>query len=277
MIEEAFDLVANDGLLLKGKSYLPEGDVKVLVCIVHGLGEHQGRYAYLAQKFCTSEIAVFTYDQRGHGLSEGKRGHASSHRQLLDDVEEILKKARAEFTDLPLVLMGHSLGGGVVANYALKRSSRELKAIILSSPWLRVAFPLPAWQLKLLPTIERFLPSFTIDNNLDAFLLTHQREEAIAFKEDPLSHTRISIRNFLQCYAAGFWALENASKLKVPALVLHGDDDKITDMTASKEFVQRAGGKATFHQWTGLRHEPHHEEEKDMVIDFLKEWILTKA
>lgn len=277
MTEEEFELVAKDGVILRGKYWVPEGEVKAVVCLVHGLGEHSGRYTYLAKIFYESGVAVFGFDLRGHGRSEGKRGHAQSYSLLLEDVESILKKARAEFNDSPLFLLGHSLGGNIAANYILRRSTRELAGAILSSPWLTLSLSLSPWQMKLLRFINNYFPSFSINTHLDPSLLTHDLEEERAFREDPLVHTRITVGNFVKCHQAGQWAIDHAEKLKIPALVLHGNDDKITGIKGSRQFAAKGGKKVQLKIWPGLRHEPHHEKRKDMVIHFLKEWILVHS
>ena len=116
--------------------------------MVHGLGEHQGRYQHVIEHL-GQHLAFFTYDQRGHGKSPGKRGHAKSFNHLLNDVESLLKIARREYNSLPIYLYGHSMGGNIVANYLLRRVTNELAGAVLSSAFFHLAFEPPSWKLKL--------------------------------------------------------------------------------------------------------------------------------
>ena len=139
MRNEEFDIIATDGKRLFGRSSHPANQVQGVVCLVHGLGEHIGRWQHVAELFCKAQIAFFGIDLRGHGKSQGIRGHAKSLDQLLDDIEDLLKVARSEYIDLPIILYGHSMGGNLVANFIQKRRTSEIQGVVLTSAWLKLA------------------------------------------------------------------------------------------------------------------------------------------
>ena len=277
MTTNEFDLKANDGLILKAKTWLPETPPKAVVCLVHGMGEHQNRYIHVAQAFTENDIALFTYDLRGHGISDGKRGHSPSFDQLLDDVERSLRNARSVYTDLPIILYGHSLGGNIVCNYILKRNTQELVGAVATSPWLRLAFDPPAWKVKLGNLMTNIFPSLTQPSKLDASLLSTDHEVAKIYTQDPLVHDKISAAMFNGVFNAGLWALDNASKLKIPLLIYHGDKDGITSAAATGEFAKSAGELAEVRTWEGMFHETHNEKDKEQVINYLVSWIKKKC
>ncbi|MFY0651533.1 MAG: lysophospholipase [Cyclobacteriaceae bacterium] len=269
---EEFKLVAKDGTeLLATSACCP--DPKAVMCIVHGLGEHTGRYKHVIDFFTENEFSVFTFDLRGHGKSTGKRGHAPSHESLLDDVEEILKATRAEYNDIPIFLHGHSLGGNIVANYILKRNTNELKGAILSSPWLRAMLEPSNVEFQVARIINKIFPAFTQSSRLSTDMLTKDPKVNEAYENDPLVGRKLSVRLGLESYDAGLWVLDNADRLKIPTLVWHGTDDKITSLDASKSFVEKVGGLASFKQWDNVRHEPHNDLEQKEVMEYWLNWM----
>ena len=275
MEQEEFKLLVSDGLELAGRSWCcPEP--KAVLCIVHGLGEHSGRYAHVAEFLNENGFSIFAFDLRGHGISPGKRGHTPSHEILLDDVEELLKYARAEYNDLPMFLLGHSFGGNIVSNYILKKNTGELKGAILSSSWLT----LPKLPSKFEFAMARFLnpifPSLTQSNKLSSSLLTSDPVINKSYDDDPLVFTLASIRLFLESYEAGLWAIEHTDRLKIPTLVWHGTEDKITSYAGSKAFAQNAGEKAEFVSWEGIKHEALNDVSKDKVMAKLLGWMESR-
>ncbi len=133
MHQEEFIITAQDGLELKGQMCIPVHEPVAVVCLVHGMGEHQGRYAHVASYLVENDMAFFSHDLRGHGRSQGKRGHTPSYSHLLNDIENLLKRARREYNNLPIFLYGHSLGGNLVVNYLLRRGSSELTGAVITS------------------------------------------------------------------------------------------------------------------------------------------------
>ena len=160
---------SNDGLNVFGQKWENETDApKAVICLVHGFGEHSSRYDHVAQFFTDNGYAMIAFDQRGHGRTEGKRGHFVSYDEVLNDVDNLLNQAEINFPNLPKILYGHSMGGNVVANYALKRQPKNIKGVILSSPFFNTAFQPPAIKLAAGRLMRNIFPSFSLPSGLDA-------------------------------------------------------------------------------------------------------------
>lgn len=265
MTPENTTILSQDGKELVISAWVCEKPVGSL-CVVHGFGEHGGRYTPMAQALNAVGWNVYALDNRGHGHSEGKRGHTPSYELLLSDVEELLKSVRASFTDLPIVLFGHSMGGNIVGNYMLRMNSNEIAAFILSAPWFRLAVAPPAWRLKMGEFILKIAPALQQSQPVDPTTLSKLEEEQRAYQNDPLVHGKISPGLFFSIRQAGEWALDHTEKLKKPGLVYHGSADTLIDLEASKIFAQKTGEKGV--EWwevAGARHEPHNDDEREEV------------
>lgn len=267
-----FNLQTGDGLQLYGQGWLPEGAPRAAVCLVHGLGEHSGRYSHVAAALNQAGYALLAFDLRGHGKSPGQRGHAPSWDVLLDDITLLLQEAAQRFPDYPRFLYGHSLGGILVLSYALRRKPQVAGAIV-TSPLLRTAFQPPAWKLWLGKTLYNLAPSFALSNELDPRGLSHDQRVVDAYVNDPLVHNRVSARLAMDMLQAGEWALEHAAEFSLPLLLMHGAADPICSPQASSEFAARVPGDCTFKLWDGLYHETHNEPEQGQVFRFMVEWL----
>jgi acylglycerol lipase len=272
MITQTFDFTSKDGLKLSGQSW-ETATPKAVLCLVHGLGDHLLRHSFLAEYFCKHGIIVYAYDQRGHGKSEGKRGHTPSYEALMQDVDSMIQKIKKEYPELPLFLYGHSFGGNVAANFALRKGTGLLQGAIIASPWLRLAFEPPAFKLALGRMMSKIYPAYSDSNEINPDDISTDHEVVEQYKNDPLVHARITAKLFTETYEAGEWAMAHAQQLKIPALLSHGAEDKITDADASKEFAFSAPNFATFKRWEGMRHEPHNELAKEAVASFMLEWL----
>jgi acylglycerol lipase len=262
---------ASDGTALQYYEQTAE-NARAVICLVHGMGEYTGRYGHVADFFNTRGFHVLGFDQRGHGRSEGKRGHTPSYELLQESVSMLVETASVRYPGLPLFLYGHSMGGNLVLNYAI-RDGRAIRAVIASSPYLRLAFDPPKWKTGLASLVKNILPGLQQPTGLDASMLSHDASVVKAYKEDTLVHDKITPSFFLTVHEAGEWALLHSAELKVPALVFHGDADKITSSPASEEFVRLSEGKAEFKVFPGLYHETHNEPEKETVLLFVAGWV----
>lgn len=271
-----FTIKASDDVLLAGKSFLSEQEQpKAVVVLVHGLGEHMGRYQELGTFLGSRGIALYGCDLRGHGRTKGKRGHAD-YGQLLSDLERLLQFVRNYHAGCPIILYGHSMGGNIAAAYLLKHPpvQQVVQGLILSAPWFALKMKPPVWQLAMGQFMDRLHPSFTQDNGLDPAWLSKDERVGEDYLRDPLVHGRISAGLFIAIYKNGKKVLKQAEKLQLPTLVMHGDDDAITAESASRKLAEKASS-ATFKPWPGLRHEPHHEVEKEEVMEFVYDWIRS--
>jgi alpha-beta hydrolase superfamily lysophospholipase len=268
-----------DGTRLFACGWRPEepGRTKGVVGIVHGMGEHSGRYAHVAEMLTDEGYAVLGFDQRGHGRTEGKRGHTPSYEALLEGMDLMLDEAARQYPGLPRYAYGHSMGGNVVLNYALRREGRKLAGAIATGPWLRLAFRPPKMTLVAGRIMERFYPAFTNHRPLAAERLTSDPDMARRYADDKLGHGLITARFFFSIQRAGRWALEHADRLSIPLLLMHGGDDQVTSLAASRQFAERAGPRCTFVEWPHFRHELHNELERERVFSLVRRWLNTQT
>ena len=266
-----------DKATIEGKIWKTSNAPKGVVALVHGFFEHIARYQHVAEYFDQHDIALVGYDQRGHGKSSGKRGHVKKYEWLLEDVERLIQKAQEVFPNTPVVLYGHSWGGNIVTNYLLKRDTSKLAGAVVSSPWLKLATDPPKFQVALGKFVGKLFPGFTQTGPLNEADLSTDLSVGKAYKADPLIHNKISVATFLSTIEAGLWALDNAQKLQLDTLLMHGDDDNITSHTASQAFAQKAPEKVTLQIWEGMRHETHNEVKKEEVLKKVTEWIVGKV
>ena len=275
-MNRTFDIISTDGLTLRGRCWPTEKSCEAVICLVHGQGEHLGRYDHVAAAFNQAGINLLGTDLRGHGNSGGKRGHVPTFGILLDDLFQTLEKARAAFPSKPLFLYGHSLGGLIVLDYVLKRNTK-LNGIIVSAPLLQLASAPPAWKLCILELCNRLRLNPSIPNGVDDQLLSHDINVARIYRNDPLTHHHITPSLASGMFEAGQWCMDHASELSLPALFIHGAADKITSPAATQTFVSNISADCTLEILPGLFHEPHNETEKTAVFKLLTDWILRTA
>jgi len=272
MKHSEFKFKTFDGLQLFGQSWQPEDRPRAVICLVHGLGEHSGRYAHVANALNQAGYTLISFDLRGHGKSEGPRGHTPSYEALMKDISSLLEIANKQFPQLSSFLYGNSLGGNLVLNYVI-RCQPKPKGVIVTSPWLRLAFEPPRFKIILAQITNYIWPSFSQKNGLDTKVLSRDHEVVHSYENDPLVHDHISTRMFIGIYQSGQWALENASKFSLPLILMHGGDDKIISVKASHEFANTKNKNCTLKIWDDLYHEIHNEPEKEEVFKFLINWL----
>jgi len=260
---------------LFGQYWRPE-TAKGVIILVHGMGEHSSRYAdSVVPELIENSFAVVTYDNFGHGRSEGKRGHCPSYDSLMDSVEEAIAKANSLFPNLPKYLYGHSMGGNLVINYVL-RKQHELKGVIATSPFLRLAFQPPKWKMALGKAMLNIWPSITLPSELEVEAISRDANEVKRYEEDLMVHDKVSPMFTFPIMEAGEWAIEHADSLEIPMLLLHGTGDRIIDNKGSVEFDKRAE-KAELKLFSGGYHELHHDLCKDEFMQSVLDWLKTNA
>jgi len=243
-----------------------------VVILVHGMGEHSSRYANsVVPKFLENNISVITYDQFGHGKTEGKRGHNPNYKAVLDCVNILTNKVNTVFGDLPTFLYGHSMGGNVIINYILTRK-HNFTGAIATSPFLKLAFQPPSWKLAIGKVLQKIAPSITMGNELETSAISRDKTEVQKYIDDPLVHNKISANYSLTFMKKGIWAIENASKLTIPILIVHGTGDRLISHKASEEFVKNANNKATIKLFENGFHELHHDTCKEEMLETVLNW-----
>jgi alpha-beta hydrolase superfamily lysophospholipase len=244
-------------------------------CIVftHGFGEHSGRYSHVAEEFNRAGYSFFAYDLRGHGRSEGPRGHTPSYDHLQDDLSRIITRTKQVAPRLRIVLFGHSLGGNITLRYALQRPT-GISACIASAPWIRRAIEAPRWQTLLAGFMASVWPSFSQQTPSLAGMLTRDPAMAALGEADTLNHRTMSARLFVDVSAAADQLLLDAPKFTVPLLVTHGAADPVIAFSGSREFVDRVAStdKTLLSAEDGL-HELHNDLDRSAYLRSVIDWL----
>ena len=248
------------------------GKPKGTVLLVHGFGEHSGRYREEVVPYLSEQgLAVFAFDLVGHGKSDGKRGHCQGYGQLMDLLSDAVAETQNRFPGLPLFLYGHSMGGNLVLNFTL-RSGGPQKGIIASSPYLKLAFKPPSWKLFFGRMLQKIAPAVTIPSGLDPAGISRDAKEVQRYQSDPLVHDRVSPAYSFPVIEAGEVILEKAGEIGIPVLVLHGDADPIIDVEGSIAFAKKAPNSQLV-LFPGAFHELHHEREREAFFREIGKWL----
>ena len=249
---------------------------RALVAIVHGLGEHGGRYAALAEGLVDRRFTVAALDLPGHGEANGPRGHARGWEFLREQcVPAAFTASRGmpgQPPDLGAILLGHSLGGLLALDYALSHP-RQLLAVVASAPPLRNVPP-PAWKLALAQAAKTLAPAQGFAHGLDESGMSRDPEVLERRASDPLVHDRITPRLYFGMEAARKRVMTEAKRLAVPALVLQGMKDRILDPRGALEFsVVAPHGMARLVTYPEAYHELFNDLDRDQVIRDLTGWL----
>lgn len=271
---------ALDGVRLYAQGWEPDGQAKAVVCLIHGLGEHSGRYAYVADFLNREGFSLFAFDLRGHGKSGGPRGGSPSFNAFMEDITLLLEQARRRYPGQPLFLYGHSLGALLALNFAL-RCKPDLAGVVVTGPGLHT--PLTEQKLKIAfaKAMGGILPNQGLSTGLDPNALSRDPEVARAYISDPLVHDRTTLRMAKTTLEAIPWAFEHACDFNLPLLLMQGTADRLTYASGTQEFASRVlQGKCqcdcTVKLWEGLYHELHNEPEKEEVLQYMVDWMKDK-
>ncbi len=273
----ASSLTMQDGTRLHVVDYQPDtGTARHgSVVILHGLGEHAGRYGHVAAFFTARGYAVRTYDHRGHGRSEGRRGDVPSTGALLDDAQAVIDDwmARASMAGAPPLLLGHSMGGLFAARLATEART-PLSGLVLSSPAL--ALHMNGAQKLLLKLLTAVAPGLGVSNGLNARYLSHDTAVVDAYRADPLVHDRISAHLLNAMLAAIEGAQRDAAALAIPVLLLVAGQDKLVDARGSRQFHgQLAAGRGRLVEYPSMYHELFNETGAAQVFGDLDAWLAS--
>ena len=249
--------------------------IKGIVVLVHGFGEHSGRYKeHVIPILLKSGLAVITYDNIGHGKSGGKRGHCPSYGALLDLLGEVIRESREEYPDEPVFLYGHSMGGNLVLNYALRKDF-DLAGVIATSPYLRLAFEPPKWKMVIGKLMFSIMPSITLPSGLDPKAISRIPEEVKKYQDDQLIFDVISPMYSFPVMEAGEWAIANAHLLSCDTLLFHGAGDQIIACNGTEEFHKNAN-TTTFKLFDRAYHELHNDFCRDEMLTILSHWLQER-
>lgn len=243
------------------------------VLIVHGLGEHSGRYEHVGDQMASAGLDVWSYDHRGNGGSSGRRGHVDRWSELHDDLEERLVAMRAGAGGHPIVLYGHSMGGLVVAGYLTLPDRVMPDLAVLTAPGLDST--LPGWKKSLARVLGRVTPTMPIPNDIDPTTLSRDPAVGVKVAADPACATSSTTRFGAEALAEQQRVVRECGRITIPMLVLHGLDDGLVLSRASE--VLAALPNVERRTYPGLRHELHNEPEGPAIIDEVIAWLRERA
>ena len=237
--------------------------------LVPGLGEHIGRYERLAQWLRTRGWMVVGYDHRGHGRSGGKRGVLGLRTDLITDLATVVDTTRPA-NGTPLILLGHSMGGLLVAQFVAEEV-RSVDAIVMSSPALGADL---TWWQRLQLALSSLAPDLAIPNGFDPSCISHDPAVVRAYRDDPLVHDRLSGRLVRALFDGGMRVLERAPQWSVPTLLMFSGSDRLVSEAGSATFAARApAGVVEAHRYAELFHEIFNEIASAPVYATLERWL----
>ena len=252
---------------------------KAILVIIHGLGEHSGRYGNLIDALQNKGIAIYGLDHRGFGRSGGKRGHVDSFMDYIYDMKIFVNMLKDKHPNKPVIMLGHSMGGVLALKYALTHAE-DLDALILSSPGLVPAIKVPAWKKNLAIFLSSKIPSLTMPSGLDATTISRDKEVVKQYLADPLVHDKVTPRFYVEMMNTIDECINRCGEVTLPLLLIHGTADALVLDEASKIVYEKAKSKdKTLKLFEGLYHETMNELEPDRkkVLKFLADWIVDHA
>jgi len=273
-------ITTDDGLNLRRVTWLPDddGDIAGLVVICHGLGEHVGRYENVAQALVAAGIAVTGADHRGHGRSDGLRGHVDGFSEYARDLNKVVVAFRDEHPDLQAVLFGHSMGGLISLTYNLDFPEHGLAGIAVSNPQLGLAFEPPKIKALAGRLLSRVLPRLRLGNELDTKHISRDPAEIAAYDNDPLVHGLVSTRWFTSMGKAMAAVNGAPERMTTPALFVLGGSDSIVSAAAGEAFARKLEpSRTTVKVWPDSYHEPHNDLDRDEVVATLVAWCKQRV
>lgn len=276
--EETDRFTSSDGTTLFYRKFVPEKE-RFRIVVSHGLGEHSGRYGHVVDTLCPMGASLWIPDHRGHGRSQGRRGHINAFDDYLKDLKILIEMAGMDRTDgLPLLLLGHSMGGLIALSFVRKYPG-HVDGLIVSSPLLGVPKP-PSPVLKAIARILSMVwPTMLMDNQLDPALISHDGAEVRAYVQSKWVHSKISARWFTRCMAEIDATGGSPEAIDTPFLMQIAGDDQLVSAPAALAYFDTltVADKTLFH-YENLYHEIYNEQlpERGKVLADLSQWVETR-
>ncbi len=251
----------------------PSGIAESMILLIHGLGEHSGRYTEWIKRFNNTGIGIWSFDLPGHGNSSGKRGVMPFFEQVYDIIDDQFRVMREEYPGVSLFIYGHSLGGNIALGYLLNRKPL-IDGAVITSPWILLTESPSPFKAAMSSLFLRIMPEMTLSSGLKTDYLSHDKGVVERYKSDPLVHGLISPRLFSEAEKNAAGLLRSADQIKLPLLLVHGRDDMITSPSGTVEVAEKAPN-AILKLWDGGYHELHNEPFKEDHYILIREWIDT--
>ena len=246
--------------------------------IVHGLAEHGGRYYDFGMRMAAGGVNTYCFDLRGHGASEGRRGHANRFDLLLQDLDRFRREVEGiTHGQLPLFLLGHSMGGLIALRY-LEEFDVAFRGAVLTSPWLATGVDIPRWKVLAAGTLNKLLPSLPIDAGIDPDYLSHDPLVVTQYRDDALVHGKITPRLFAEASAAMGQVFHRSDRIRVPLLFLLAGDDRIVDTRRSEAFARSLSVQdVTIRVLPNYYHEVLNDFDRAVALREVRDWINERS
>lgn len=255
----------------------PADDAAGAVVVVHGFGEHSGRYGHVQEALAARGLASVAFDYRGFGRADGQRAFVLRFADYLDDVARAVAFSRERAPGLPTFLLGHSQGGLVAALYAIERPD-GLAGSVLTSPAFGASVRIPAWKDGLARVLSGLVPRFSLPTGIPSDGVSRDPEVVRAYDEDPLRARVATARWYTELLSAQARAMEGAPRLSMPVLVIQAGADRLVSPDASERWTGLVGSDdRRFVRWPGLYHEVMNEPEKGEVLAEIGAWIEERT
>lgn len=268
-------LKSKDGIEFHVNGWEPDAKPRALVALIHGLGEHTGRYEHVAKAMTDAGYVLAGFDLRGHGRSTGIRGHIPSLDAVMQDIREFFVFLTQRYPELPQFIYGHSLGGLLTLTYALTNKT-GLKGVIATSAGLRSPITEQKIKLLMVKVLGSLLPTTLLASGLETAGISQDAGVIDRYNNDPLNHDRVSLAFGKTALSATDYVWSHAQEFSSPLLIMHGTGDRVTYSHGSADFAKLAAKNnkdVTLKLWDGLYHELHNEPEKDHVFQFIIDWL----
>ena len=267
-------LLSTDGTRLAYR-FWPQANATHTFAVAHGLGEHSGRYAAFAHAMGARGMATYALDLRGHGKSDGRRGHVDSWSQWTDDIASFVARVEAQ-TSGEVIPLGHSFGGAAMLSTVLAGKLKSSRRFVVSSPALKVKVAVPGWKTAFGAVASKVVPRLSLANSVDAATVSRIPAVVDAYRSDPLVHNQISARMYTEWSRATQEIIAGAGSIKIPFLILAGSADQLIDPAGSELLHSQSPSISTLHMLPGRYHEPFNDLESDEVFDIIATWVKGK-
>jgi len=275
MCQETFHFASKDGMSLQGTFECPP-KAKAAVGIVHGYGDHQGRYGSFRQHCKEQGLATLAFDYRGHGLSAGRRFSCGRWQDYLDDLTAFWQQARQRCRGLPLFLLGYSHGGLMVSVFA-SQAPEDFKGMVLLAPFWKPGTPVPNWRRALLQGLNGLCPHMLLNTGVGLEQLSHDMVWQKTTAADKLCGRKLTPRWFVETQRMQVTLPEVAASVAAPCLLLVGKEDTVAAPAQMQLFFEKLKcTDKTVHVFERMRHELWAEQDKQTVFRYISEWILSR-
>ncbi|NLG96392.1 MAG: alpha/beta hydrolase [Chloroflexi bacterium] len=267
------------------QSWCPESapavSSRAVLGILHGSGDHSGRFERLVQPLVKHNFAVYGFDMRGYGRSPGRRGHINSWAEYREDTGAFLNLIRQQNPNIPVFLMGYSLGAGILLEFVLRQPADQIKSIlrgiILSGTPLQPAGVATPFQIVLARVLSRAWPTFTIQMTSDIHGVSRDPGVIEALQNDPLHHNFVTARWGTEAMVAMDWVCARAGALHLPVLFIHGGSDPLNLVTGVQRYFEAvASSDKTLKIYPESRHETHNDLDYGQVVADIEHWMAAR-